>query len=67
MAQHGPDSLGRTQALHGHLSERLQRLLCEYTALLIVDVDLTDISSPEMAPAVITKGTTGSAAVSTTW
>lgn len=67
MAQHGSNSLGGPQAVHGHVFQRVQRLLREYYARSILDVYLTDASSLEMAPAVTMKDTTGFVAVSTTW
>lgn len=33
MAKHGSDGVGCPQAVYGHLSERIQRLLCKYCQL----------------------------------
>ena len=63
MAQHGPHSLGSTQEIHGHISERIQGLLrecCDYNIEEITDVS----SSLETVLVVTTRVTTGSAVVS---
>ena len=70
LAQHGPHRVGRAQALHGHLSQRIQRLLRESSPIILEGQRwhaLTACSLLATVPDVITKATIGSADGSTTW
>ena len=59
MAQHGQDCLGRSQALHGYLSECIQRLLCEFPVAVALELAKCVFSSLEMVPVETTKDITG--------